>query len=296
VKKRVLRVMRVKIVMSDQVRTLEMEKMKSEPEITMVACEKFCGKIVPEGQGQYDQEEELFSCLHCVGNQPSDEDTSNEVIIQRLAILTNLVLRQSVEINSLRKKIDSMERHGSRSEMENTDQTGKFEDELFVDNNGGREKEGVVCPKASTPCKEDDSGLQEQCYRQKRNTKGMEVIRRSGAYEGIEKDGRDVEILANEWISVVPKQRRKRIFVSRIVPEVSARDIYHGLKVKKLEVKSVAKLKAVNDDYGSFCITCDEDQYEELMDRRTWPKGAIVREFYGRLFGDRVKDECSGEK
>ena len=75
----------------------------------------------------------------------------------------------------------------------------------------------------------------------------------------------------------------KGIFVSRVKPRTSARDIQQlvcdetGLSVK------AEKLKTRYKSYSSFFIPCDKRITRRLLDKSVWPTGALVKVYEDNL-------------
>ncbi|KAI5736594.1 hypothetical protein M8J76_005102 [Diaphorina citri] len=93
-------------------------------------------------------------------------------------------------------------------------------------------------------------------------------------------------------ISSVPSVRYSQIFVTRINPDISAKELGEDLRSGAPELSSVkcSKLKTKYDSYASFHIIVPEAEKVLISSEEVWPEGALVKLFSGKLLKSHVTD------
>ena len=69
----------------------------------------------------------------------------------------------------------------------------------------------------------------------------------------------------------------KGVFVSRLRPRTTVKDIESLLKDFVGRSLPVEKLRTKYDSYSSFYIACDRRMIKQLLNSNTWPSGALVK-------------------
>ena len=90
--------------------------------------------------------------------------------------------------------------------------------------------------------------------------------------------------LKNTNLKIVEKlPKRKAVFLSRLDPTISAKDITDFLSPINLDFLICNKLVTKYNTYSSFHIEVYENDLEKLLCSSVWPEGCLVSQFYGRL-------------
>lgn len=86
-------------------------------------------------------------------------------------------------------------------------------------------------------------------------------------------------------VPVVPRQRKKSLFVSRFDPSVMESEIEEHLKsaLPPLGDVKVTRLATKLEHYSSFHIEVAENDFPLVNNSTIWPSGVLVKEFFGRL-------------
>jgi site-specific recombinase XerC len=70
------------------------------------------------------------------------------------------------------------------------------------------------------------------------------------------------------------------IFVSRLNPRTSPRQMQRHLQQETGITLKPEQLKSKYNTYASFYVPCGQDVRRRLLDRALWPKGSLVKPFY----------------
>lgn len=90
--------------------------------------------------------------------------------------------------------------------------------------------------------------------------------------------------LKNTNLKIVQKlPKRKAVFLSRLDPTISAKDITDFLSPMNLDFLQCYKLITKYNTYSSFHIEVYENDLEKVLCSSVWPEGCLVSQFYGRL-------------
>lgn len=82
---------------------------------------------------------------------------------------------------------------------------------------------------------------------------------------------------------VVPRIKRRTIYISRLGPETSSDEVKLHIKENFPASKEVRITKFEGEiftKYSSFIISCEEEDFKGLLNRSQWPSGMDVREFF----------------
>ena len=92
-------------------------------------------------------------------------------------------------------------------------------------------------------------------------------------------------------LKAVNVERKSRIFVSRLDPQLTGDDLREFVRDLTGTVCEITKLKTRFPTYASFVITCSKEHETLLMDPDEWEEGIIIRPFYGKVMKDRDPEE-----
>lgn len=97
-------------------------------------------------------------------------------------------------------------------------------------------------------------------------------------------------------IITVPVVKTDKIFLSRVAPSYSARDIWLALqKLVRMPLK-VHRLQTKYNHYASFILVCDPQDTSVLLDPGNWSSGALIIKDDRPLRRSLIMESFSGEQ
>jgi len=202
-------------------------------------------------------------------------------LLKRVAELTDVVLTQSQEVTLIKTELAEC-----RSEIAAL-KVNKDRTDMFKFGGGVGSTFSGAC-QAPTRLLGGVSATPGPLFDDKESRGGSRSVKRKR-----QADDRPGVIVGSASVSegIIPAVKRvfkKRVFVSRVAPEVSAETLHKAIRPKLKAPLSVVRLHTQHASYSSFCLFVEDEDEATVLAPSLWASGTLIKSFFGRLDAEKI--------
>lgn len=208
-------------------------------------------------------------------------------MLKRIAELTNIVLKQSLELSSVRSELAECKKDLQSVKKDLADLSSDRQPRGVFNFSAGNQRSAfsVGMLSATTAVSKQDTAVNKTPAHGEGQLRGRSRSQKRQRSES-RPANRAVIGIGSGGTGLVPaieKKLKKRVFVSRIAPNVAASDLYKAIRPIVKSSLAVWRLHTKHDSYSSFCLFVDESDAEAVLDRTVWSAGTVIKAYFGRL-------------